>query len=319
MRAATAPTRARADRSTEVVEGLPSAGSDRAILSRMVVRLDPQYPLLWRTPDSLQFGVASPPVVLETVSSSDEKMIAALVDGISESGLAMIGHDAGASDEDVATFLERVRPALLAPSPAPRRVLVTGVGHTAAAISRAIAARGHILVADRPDLVVVTAHFVVPPALHGMWLRRDIPHLPVVVLDTAVEIGPLVEPGRGPCLLCLLAEETDADAAWPALAAQLLGSRSAADTPETAGEVAATVSRLVARRLASGAIDRHESLTIDLRSGTVTARPRVRRDDCGCAEVRGRRENDSPADDPDVTRLRPRSRPTRGSVVGALG
>lgn len=300
------------------MEGAPSAGRDRGILSRMVVRLDPQYPLLWRSPDSLQLGVMPPRVVLETVSAADERMIAALVEGISETGLAMIGHGAGASAEDVTALLLRLRPALTAPPTVPRRVLVSGAGHTAGAIARAVAARGHTLVADRPDLVVIVAQYVVPPESHAMWLRRDIPHLAVIVGDGMVEIGPVVEPGIGPCLVCALADAAQADPAWPALAAQLHGMRSASDTAAVAGEVAAIVSRLVAARLKNGAGDRHESLSLDLESGVITRRPRARRVDCGCAEVRGRRESDSPAVGPVATRIRPRPRPTTASVVGAL-
>lgn len=61
---------------------------------------------------------------------------------------------------------------------------------------------------------------VVPPE----WLRRvrHRPHLSVVVRDTAAVIGPLVLPGRTPCLRCLELARADRDPAWPALAAQLV-------------------------------------------------------------------------------------------------
>lgn len=284
----------------------------------MVVRLDPRYPIVWRTPDSLQIGVAQPRAVLATVSAADERMIAALVDGISESGLAMIGRAAGASEKDVAALLAHVRPALLALPVKPRRVLVTGTGHTASAIARSVAASGHELVTEHPDLVVITAHFVVPPELHARWLRRDIPHLAVVVSDTAVEIGAMVEPGIGPCLLCALREATAADPAWPAMAAQLLTARSVTDTAEVAGEVAAIVARLVATRLRSGVTTRFESHTLDVSTGLVRKRVRLQRHDCGCAEVTGRRGSDSPDVDPGATTPRRRPRPTTGSAVGAL-
>ena len=284
----------------------------------MVVRLDPRFPIVWRTPTSLQLGVAAPRAVLESVSSADERMISALVDGISESGLAMLGRAAGASDADVAALLHHVRPALIASPAAPRRVLVSGAGHTPAAIARAIAARGHTLVAERPDFVVATAHYVVPPELHGVWLRRDIPHLPVVVLDTAVEIGPIVEPGAGPCLYCALGDATEADPAWPAMASQLHGMPSLADTPEVAGEVAALVGRVVARRLDTGPAATHVAFTLNLDSGVVSSRQRRRRSDCGCAGIRGRRESDSPADALVATQRRLRPPPTTETAVGAL-
>jgi bacteriocin biosynthesis cyclodehydratase domain-containing protein len=282
------------------------------------VRLDPRYPLVWRTPDSLQLGVAPPRAVLETVSAADERMISALVEGVSESGLAMIGHEAGASAEDVAALLTLVRPALIAPTTVPRRVLVMGTGHTATAIARAVASSGHTLVSEHPDLVIITAHYVVPPESHGMWLRRDIPHLPVVVQDSVVEIGPIVEPGAGPCLFCALRDASEADPAWPAMAAQLHQVRSHADTPLTAGEVAAIVARLVATRFERGRATRHESLSLDLATGTLTSRRRERREDCGCAGLRGQTESGSPGVVPDASRRHHRPRPTTATVVGAL-
>jgi hypothetical protein len=284
----------------------------------MVVRLDPRYPIVWRSPTSLQIGVAAPRAVLANVSTADERMISALVEGISESGLGMLGRAAGASDADVAALLRRVRPALTEPTLPSRRVLVSGAGPTAATIAQAIAARGHSLVTERPDFVVITAHYVVPPELHGSWLRRDVPHLAVVVLDSGVEVGPIIEPGTGPCLYCGLGDATEADPAWPAMAAQLHGVRSAADTPTTAGEVAALVSRLVAHRLDGGPTARFETLTLDLDSGVVSSRVRLRRDDCGCAGLRDRTETDSPGGAPDATQRRLQPRPTTGITAGAL-
>ena len=187
----------------------------------MVVRLDPRYPIVWRSPDSLQIGIAPPRALLDTVTTADEHMIVALGDGISESGLAMLGRAAGATTAQVETLLARVRGALLdAPVP-PRRVQVSGAGRTADAVARALAGTGLEGGGGHPDLVVLVAQYVVAPEHYGTWLRRDIVHLPVVVLDTTVEIGPFVEPGIGPCLYCLLAEATEMDPAWPAIAAQL--------------------------------------------------------------------------------------------------
>ena len=52
----------------------------------MVLRLDPQLPVVWRTPTSIQFGVTRPSVVLHDLDLAGEKMIAALTAGVSRSG-----------------------------------------------------------------------------------------------------------------------------------------------------------------------------------------------------------------------------------------
>ncbi|HEY8912089.1 hypothetical protein [Lacisediminihabitans sp.] len=220
----------------------------------MVLRLDPRLPLLWRTPSSLQFGVDAPRVVLEAVSGADERMIAALLVGVSRSGLEMIAASAGGNRDEVGLLLDRLEPALVAASVAApqRRVTVVGDGPAAERIAHLLR-RSNVAVVpdgDETSLVVIVAGFVIPPNLHGRWLGRDLPHLPVVFGDETVRIGPLVEPGAGPCLWCVELARTDADPAWPAIASQLLGRRSSAEGALLVEEVAVSVARLVLARLA---------------------------------------------------------------------
>lgn len=69
-----------------------------------------------------------------------------------------------------------------------------------------------VVVADGPEVDrVVTDHL----------LRLDQPHLLVRSLGNAVWVGPLVLPGRTPCVRCTDLTRTDADPAWPAVLAQL--------------------------------------------------------------------------------------------------
>lgn len=78
---------------------------------------------------------------------------------------------------------------------------------------------------DLPDLVVLA------PARggaldEGRQLTLDgVPHLVAEVRDATGVVGPLVLPGRTACLHCLDLTRSDLDPAWPALAAQLAGSR----------------------------------------------------------------------------------------------
>jgi bacteriocin biosynthesis cyclodehydratase domain-containing protein len=259
----------------------------------MVLRLDPRFPLVWRTPTSLQLGVASPVVVLDDVTPADERIIAALSAGVSRPGLTMIGRSAGAGEPAVDTLLGLLAPALVATTPASAgSVTITGSGPTVDRIAEALRASRVAVrlagdaesAASEPcDLAIAVGHFVLAPELHGLWLRRDIPHLPVVYSDTTVDVGPVVEPGRGPCLYCLQRYRTDADPSWPAISAQLWGRRSAAETPLGASETAALASRLAIARLVQGPdASTAVSTQVDVASGerrTLSWSPHPR---CGC-------------------------------------
>jgi len=73
----------------------------------------------------------------------------------------------------------------------------------------------------RPDLVVLAP--ARPEHLQDgrRLVPEGAPHLLVEVRDTTGVVGPLVLPGRTPCLRCLDLTRTDLDPAWPALAGQL--------------------------------------------------------------------------------------------------
>jgi hypothetical protein len=73
-----------------------------------------------------------------------------------------------------------------------------------------------------PDLVVLPVMGAVHADAGEPWLRRGIPHLPVVVQAHRVQVGPLISGrGLGPCLLCMDLHRRDRDAAWPAVLSQL--------------------------------------------------------------------------------------------------
>jgi hypothetical protein len=73
----------------------------------------------------------------------------------------------------------------------------------------------------RPDLVVLAAMGAVRADAGEPWLRRGIPHLPLVVQAHRVQVGPLIASGAGPCLSCMDLHRRDRDAAWPVLLSQL--------------------------------------------------------------------------------------------------
>ena len=257
----------------------------------MVLRLDPRFPLLWRTPQSLQFGADRPRVVLEAVSHADELVIAALVTGVSRSGAEMIGRSAGLPDGACDALIRALDPALEHPAPpqAPATAVVIGAGETAELVKRLLIESGMAVLADEPDaspeIAVIVAHYVIEPEVHGRWLRRDIPHLAVVFGDEVVRVGPIIRPGAGPCLYCLELHRTDSDPSWPAIASQLWHRRSGIESSLVAAEVAATVARLVLARRIVHRIEPLTTIEIDAGSGERMLREWGSHPECGCASL----------------------------------
>jgi len=283
----------------------------------MILRLDPRYPLVWRTPDTIQLGIDRPVAIVPGVTAPLESVIAALRVGVPRSGALMLGRQAGATDAATAALLGALAPALvgLDSPPAPPGtdvapltatwfggrpaavargdvrpvVCVDGDGGTAERIRRLLTDLGITArtsgdaAPERPHLAVIVDHYVLTPERHGRWLRRDVPHLPVLFSDTEVRIGPLVEPGAGPCLTCLDLEHVDADPAWPAIASQLLLRTAPTETPRLGIEAATTAAGIVHDRvIASSNEFAAASLAIDAESLTVRRRAHRPHERCGC-------------------------------------
>jgi hypothetical protein len=257
----------------------------------MVLKVGTGIPLVWRSPSSLQFGVDEPLVVLEDVDGGTGRLIGALVGGVSSTGFDMMARSAGVSPEAAAELLARLEPVLapeaLDPTALPARVAVSGDGPLADELRRVLRAEG--VLADSPadsdpsapDLAVIVAGWVVSPEDHGSWLRRDIPHLPVVIGDGGVTVGPLVEPGDGPCLYCVQLIRTDDDPAWPAIATQLWNRPTPALTGVALAQTTGFVARRVLDRLSRGpGTAMSWRLSVD---GAVSSRVWTRHAQCRCA------------------------------------
>lgn len=254
----------------------------------MILRLDPRWPLVWRTPTSVQVGVDPPLVILDPVSDVEERLLAALSVGVSESGLVMIARGRDAERE---SLMARVAAALESPptlTPV-RTVAVSGPGPFGPELGALLSSCGIRTIGfdteELPDLAVVVGHHVIAPGLHSHWLRRDVAHLPVLFTDRAVHLGPIVEPGEGPCLLCLELHRRDADGAWPAIASQLLGRDGTSESPLTGREAAVAAARLVIARLHAGPAVRHETLRIEAETGVRSTRTVEPHPECGCRGI----------------------------------
>lgn len=273
-----------------------SDDTGRSTAGRTILRLDPRIPIVWRTPTSVQLGIDPPVVRIDDVSEDQERLLAALSVGVSRDGLAVITR---CRPDERARLLRQVAPALLTTTRVgePATIAVSGSDSLVSAVSGVLAGSGlrTLVAADSaelsetsPDLAVIAGHHVLAPESHGTWLRRDVPHLPLVLGDAAAVVGPLIEPGAGPCLTCLELHRTDADPAWPAMASQLLGRRSRAESAVLVTEAAAAVGRLVLDRLREGpaaVTSIGTALRIDAVTGSRSVRQWHPHPRCGCLGI----------------------------------
>ncbi len=288
-------------------------------------RLDPRFPLVWRTPSSLQIGVDHALARFDSVSAADEIMLHALRVGAGFEGLRMLAEDATGDAGALTRVLERVRPALDSARASPfagADIVVEGDSPAASALRRLFAqlvARGSAVGGGggdtRPDLAVIVAAWAVRPADAARWLRQDVAHLAVVFSDQEARIGPLVTPGTGPCLHCVERAAISRDAAWPAMASQLLGRRATSEEPLLVASVSAITARLVrghlardGRGLRPGAV-----VHVNAASGVVTETVRSVHPECACQALP---ENATEHGSEPWSNL---SQPTRVPVVDARG
>jgi ThiF family len=75
----------------------------------------------------------------------------------------------------------------------------------------------------QPELIVLTDVVVPEPTVVTELLGSRIPHLIGYAYEGTAVVGPLVWPGRSSCLRCAELHHAEIDAAWPKLAAQLVG------------------------------------------------------------------------------------------------
>ena len=145
-----------------------------------------------------------------------------------------------------------------------------------------------------PDLVVVVRDDVVELSLADDLVRRGVAHLAVVAGADRVVVGPLVLPGRGPCLRCVHLHRCDRDPAWPQLVAQLTAAAAAPDACPRAEVASATAAAgLVALQVLTyldglrlpATLGR--TLDLVLPDGLVERRRWAPHPSCGCTRLPG--------------------------------
>ena len=256
---------------------------------------------VWRSPGVLQIGLDSPALVLSGVP----RALPLAVELLSRSQ----------GTDDLARLLPELDPAwvdwlvarlaaagMMAPAPTPSvavsRLAVVGTGDLAEAVVTALTAAGlgvlrpgpAALTADESatghagaELIILAGTTAEPDrALTDALFRSGRHHLAVRLEPDRAVVGPLVIPGRSPCVRCQDLNRCRLDAAWPHLLAQLCRETVAAE-PTLLSWAASTAAVQVRAWLAGGSPETLGSTLelglADFRLGSRTwpAHPR-----CGC-------------------------------------
>ncbi|MHC1559759.1 ThiF family adenylyltransferase [Actinomycetospora sp. C-140] len=179
------------------------------------------------------------------------------------------------------------RPARLAIPDAVARVAPGSRAPGAPSARRWLTARADLVVladADRPDPVAATRLVLAGRA-----------HLPVALAAGVGTVGPLVVPGRTPCLHCEDLVRTAEDPAWPRLAAELAGRRSPAPVALAAATAALAVAEVLAVLDPAGVAAAWGATLTLAAHGARDRTPARRHPDCGCDVHLGPSERPGPA------------------------
>lgn len=215
-----------------------------------LTRLDPAYPLLWRDVDTVQFGMEG----VVQVSVSDpwvDRLLQSLRAGFRPSAFDVIAHGVGAPRDAARELLSTLKPVLRTDAPPPPLVWIESLNM----IDSRVAARTEIALVDEGVTMAErgTADAVAIVLVEGAasarqlanHLRDDITHLPIAFEAGSTTVGPLIVPGRTPCLACRDGHERDRDPAWPSLHTQLVGTASGHVTAARTAEAAALAARIL--------------------------------------------------------------------------
>lgn len=194
----------------------------------LLTRLDPAFPLLWRDADTLQLGMDGD-VTVSASADWVELLLSRMRTGFRRSAFDVIAHALGAPRAEARQLLARVDRYLVDEAPRSSDAWIEAIdltdGRAAHRMREALSDEG-ITIRDRPsqgDVAIVLVRGQAAAVQFARLLGDDRTHLPVAFESGRVTIGPLVVPGRSPCLSCRDGHERDRDPAWPRLHSQLIG------------------------------------------------------------------------------------------------
>lgn len=223
-------------------------------------KLNPDLPMVWRTPTTLQWGVDTQRCVVTDLTPAQERFIVLLQKGFSEPSLPLVSRECGLSLPSARSLLVELEPALHATvRPRSLRIALDGQGAFVDQLGTLLVQCGHRVViagavsAGPTDLAILVGTFALPPHRAGDWLRRGVPHLTICWGDTHVQISPVFgivpektnEISRFPCAECLELHRRDADELWPVIATQVANTPARSLTPLLRHEIASLMCRWI--------------------------------------------------------------------------
>lgn len=256
-------------------------------------KLNPELPLVWRTPTSFQIGVNPAVVLIDRVYPSEERFLSALQRGISDVSLGLVAEECGMSPHEAESFLASMAPALVSNLRQKHmRIALDGCGPFVDSLGLLLIGMGHSVVragaltAGKCDLAFVVGDYILEPHRTSDWLRREVPHVPIVFGSNQVDIGPVLgtkrsEPRHSPCYHCIELHRHDRDSAWIAVASQLIGVTSPLQKPLVCAEVASMVARWV-HTPESIPLESNQMLTLSAENGQRTTTSYSLHPDCAC-------------------------------------
>jgi hypothetical protein len=202
------------------------------------LRLSRPAVALWRSPGVLQVGLDSPALVLSGVPAGLPLAIELLARPQGTDDLARLVPDL--DPEWIDWLVDRLTAAGLMRPPEAVSIAplaVVGTGALAGAVRESLTRTGlHVIRAEPaalagdetaiasgvPELVILAGEAAEPDrALTDALFRSGRPHLVVRLEPDRAVVGPLVMPGRSPCVRCQDLNRCRLDDAWPHLLAQL--------------------------------------------------------------------------------------------------
>lgn len=229
-----------------------------------LTRIDPAFPLLWRDVDTVQFGMDTAQFGADTAQfgAADavrvplsepwvEPLLQAMRTGFRRTAFDVIAHGVGAPRDAARELLRLLEPVLRTDLPPRPPIWIESVNLND---SRVEARLGFALRDEafttvdrsvRESVGIVLVHGAASAHQLARYLRDDVAHIPVAFEPGNTTIGPLILPGRTPCLACRDAHERDRDPAWPSMHAQLVGATSVPITAARTAEAAGLVARLL--------------------------------------------------------------------------
>ena len=260
-------------------------------------RLPHHLPLVWTSATSVQVGVDPPRAHLSDVPPGATALLHALTAGIPASGVAMLArlHDLGPSWADSA--VETLQPVFDdPPPPPPPRWEVWSASPAATTLVRLARVGGlEVTVPDHidhttvptGDVVIVVSDYLHHPHWVNHLMMRGVPHLPVVFSDQTVTVGPLVVPGKTPCLVCCESHRRDTTDHWLEVSSQLWGKPSPLHRPDYVA-IAWALVLLADHQLApSNSASAAQRMVFRPGTGELTGEIVTPHPDCTCQELEG--------------------------------